>query len=108
MLANDDGSLLVFGLRGNIFRSEDDGDTWVPIDAPGDSTLFGGRVLSDGRIVLVGASGTVLESGDRGLSFNTLDIPGRSARSAVAESADGNLVLAGFGGIRVTGKGDAQ
>ncbi|MBT8086412.1 MAG: hypothetical protein KJO46_00190, partial [Gammaproteobacteria bacterium] len=86
----------------------DDGDTWTLIDAPGESTLFGGRVLSDGRIVLVGAAGTLLESRDDGRSFQALAVGGRSARNGVVENTAGELVVAGFGGVRVINTGDGQ
>jgi len=100
VIATEQGSVLIFGLRGRIFRSEDDGDTWTPIDAPGESTLFAGQVFPDGRIVLVGAAGTVLESRDDGRSFSTVPLDTRASLAAVEKVGNGRLLTAGFGGIR--------
>lgn len=49
---------LVFGLRGNVYRTENVRDAaWQKIDIGSQQTLFGGTVLADGRAVLVGADG---------------------------------------------------
>jgi hypothetical protein len=58
-VAARDGVLLVFGMRGNIFRSADNGATWQNIEIGTTTAFNGGRTLSDGRIVLVGNAGLV-------------------------------------------------
>lgn len=94
-------SLLLFGLRGHLFRSDDRGASWTPIDSGTHATLTAGLTTSKGRIVLVGHEGTVLWSDDGGLHFDSLRIPGRAALSAVVETAaaDGHLLAVGEHGL---------
>ena len=65
-LATKGGAWLIYGMRGNVYRSENAGATWTKIDAGGEQTIANGRVLADGRIVLVGVSGKIAISNDDG------------------------------------------
>ena len=93
--------LLLFGLRGHLFRSDDRGASWTPIDAGTHAALTAGLITSKGRIVLVGHEGTVLWSDDGGLHFESLRLPDRAALSAVVETAaaDGHLLAVGEHGL---------
>src|SRR5690606_25356373 len=57
------GGVIAWGLRGNVFRSDDFGDTWqevtlmTPSNGPLESTLAGGGLTPDGRLVIVGVRG---------------------------------------------------
>ena len=53
-LSND--SLLAFGLRGNLFRSDDGGMNWRKLESGTTAMLTDGEVLPDGRLALVGLS----------------------------------------------------
>jgi photosystem II stability/assembly factor-like uncharacterized protein len=99
VLPLSDDSLLMFGLRGHLFRSDDRGATWTPIDTGLHAALTAGLVTSTGRTVLVGHGGTVLWSDDGGQSFKSQRIPDRAALSAVVETADGKLLAVGQRGL---------
>ena len=58
--------LLVFGLRGNLYRSSDFGDSWDQSPATTRSPWQAAAQRHDGEIVLVGGVGTVLRSRDGG------------------------------------------
>ncbi len=62
-------TLLVFGLRGNLYRSTDFGTRWEPVLADNSNTLAGGNSSAEGGIVLAGGDGTVLLSTDGGQTF---------------------------------------
>ena len=66
-LAN--GDVLIFGMRGNIYKSSNGGKNWQKSDSKADQSITGGMQLADGRIVLTGLSGIVLVSTDNGASF---------------------------------------
>ncbi len=92
-------TLLMFGLRGNLYRSADFGTTWEPV--PGDNnTLAGGTASAQGDIVLVGAGGTVLVSADGGQSFRRTVMEDRLGLSS-GLSRNGKLVLVGQGGVKI-------
>jgi photosystem II stability/assembly factor-like uncharacterized protein len=93
-------ALLVFGLRGNLFRSTDFGATWEPVSQDNTNTLAGGTASPQGEIVLAGAGGTVLRSTDGGQSFQHNVIKDRLNLSS-GLSHGGRLLLVGQGGVRI-------
>ena len=99
VLALDTDRVLTFGLRGNIFLSEDRGDSWrsvAPEGGPGLS-YYGGRTLPGNSMVLVGAGG-VMASSSNGEQFTT-DIHSARNTFSSAKSVDGDLLLVGMGGL---------
>lgn len=94
------GVVLVYGLRGNAFRSADAGVNWEKVETGVQTGLTAGTVLDDGSVVLVSQAGQVLRSRDDGRSFLPLKQakPG-SASTAVAVNRD-TLVIGGARGIR--------
>jgi photosystem II stability/assembly factor-like uncharacterized protein len=95
------GYVLIFGLRGNLFRSTDDGDSWAAVPSGTDLSIFGGTRLDDGSLTLVGNSGVVLRSVDGGLTFSKFIRPNRQPNSAVVENGSGDLVMVGRGGVKI-------
>jgi photosystem II stability/assembly factor-like uncharacterized protein len=98
MVVAQDGALVLFGMRGTIFRSADGGVTWQKIETDTTATFNGGRTLSDGRIILVGNAGLVATSTDNGQSFKIEWSPASRGFSAIIE-ADGGLVAVGEAGV---------
>jgi len=100
-MAAGQGYVSVFGMRGNAWRSADEGRTWQKVDTGVQSGLSGATVLGDGRLVLVSQAGQVLVSGDKGLSFTMLkDVP-PMVFAGVADAGDGAIAAAGMQGVRV-------
>lgn len=66
------GALLAYGMRGNVYRSKDQGATWEKMPLDSKSTLNGGSVAADGSIVLSGNNGLIAVSTDEGQSFTLL------------------------------------
>jgi len=63
------GNLLVVGLRGNIFRSLENGAPWKNIKTP-TQALLNAIVLGDnGKVFVLGNNGVILESVDDGITF---------------------------------------
>lgn len=91
--------VICFGLRGNIFLSEDRGETWrnvTPEDSPGLS-YYGSGQRDSGAFVLVGAGGVMTSSRD-GSAFST-DIHSERSSFSAALQVDGDLLLVGMGGL---------
>jgi len=107
VLALDADMVICFGLRGNIFRSTDSGESWSPNNPDNDPALsfYGGDLLSNGGVVLVGAGGVMASSSDVGASFQADVHTSRSTFSAVAAAGD-DLMLAGMAGlVRISAAG---
>ena len=94
------GGAVVFGLRGNIFRSED-GKAWKQVESPTQSLLHGGLALADGRLVLTAGAGQLLVSADEGRSFRLATMPGAESATATSlwQAADGGVLLTSDKGV---------
>jgi photosystem II stability/assembly factor-like uncharacterized protein len=95
------GMVLVYGLRGNAYRSTDGGASWTRLDTGVNAGLAAGLLRSDGSVVLVSQSGQVLVSTDEGASFNRVRIANAAPAFAVAEAGKGSVALAGMTGMRL-------
>jgi photosystem II stability/assembly factor-like uncharacterized protein len=69
LVATDAGTLLAYGMRGRLFRSQDDGKQWQTVDGVGTAGITAGAVLPGGAIVLVDQSGGIALSRDGGQRF---------------------------------------
>nr|WP_256670185.1 YCF48-related protein [Pseudomonas sp. L-22-4S-12] len=93
--------VLVYGLRGNAYRSVDGGANWSKVETQVRAGLTAGIALDDGSIVLVSQAGHILRSQDQGANFLPIKPSRVAANFAVAPAAGGAVALAGVGGVRV-------
>ena len=91
--------VLMLGMRGHVFRSDDLGESWQAVETGSDQSLQAAARLQDGRLVAVGLGGTVLTSDDGGERFEPTARSDRTGLAAVAEAADGALLLCGERGV---------
>jgi photosystem II stability/assembly factor-like uncharacterized protein len=100
VLALGPETVLCYGLRGNVFRSDDSGDNWaaVPIEGTDRLSLYAASEHANGNIVLVGAGGALLSSSDSGRHFVSEIHSSRYTFSAVTSSGD-DLLLTGMSGL---------
>lgn len=100
-VTGNERTVVVFGLRGNAFRSTDRGATWERAETGVEESLHAGTVAPDGRIVLVTQAGRVLVSADEGRSFRSAALGRGAPASAVAAAGGAALVIVGASGARV-------
>jgi len=94
------GSVVVYGMRGNVYRSADRGETWSKIETGIPVGLMGAAVAEDGRIILVSQAGNVLVSRDGGASFKTAKMEIPCFTSAVAALNGDAVVMTGLNGVQ--------
>ena len=94
-------SVLVYGLRGNAFRSVDGGASWTKVDTGVRVSLSAGLTRNDGSMVLVSQAGQVLHSKDNGESFKPVATTSIAPTFTAAAWSDGQVALAGLGGVRI-------
>jgi photosystem II stability/assembly factor-like uncharacterized protein len=94
------GAVLVFGLRGNAYRSVDGGAHWNKVELGLPLSITAGTVTADGRIILLSQAGHVLVSNDDGASFKLQAKNGLAPVAAAQVTTAGALVLAGARGLR--------
>jgi photosystem II stability/assembly factor-like uncharacterized protein len=92
--------LLLFGLRGNVFYSDDAGESWQRSRLPGRRSLAGGGFINEDYAVLAGSVGTLLLSDDGGESFVPIAMGSRVNLSAVT-CRGGRAVAVGQGGVHI-------
>ena len=91
---------LVFGLRGNVFRTNDDGERWNLVSpSSAQASLMGGTTLPGDRVLLVGREGTLLASRNRGTSFTARKTGDGKALAGTLRVPSGACVLVGEGGV---------
>ena len=96
-----DGSVVLYGMRGKIFRSTDASlKDWRPVQNNSVASLMGSTRLPDGAVVISGLSGTVLVSRDNGLTFSPLPTGITKAYAAPLLGAPNALLLVGEAGAR--------
>ena len=94
------GTVLAYGLRGNVFRSDNRGATWQKVNTGVPAAIVGGAVRADGALVLVSQSGQVLISSDDGRSFRAVPLSKPMPAAGVVDSGKDKLVLVGLRGTR--------
>jgi photosystem II stability/assembly factor-like uncharacterized protein len=92
--------VLVFGLRGHLFRSDDAGESWQELETGTVAMLTDGQRLGDGTVLITGLGGTVLTSSDGGHTFALHQQANRRGISAAVETGDGSLLLVGEFGVK--------
>ena len=100
MISTAGGELIVAGMRGNAFRSEDGGLTWQFLELPIEASVVGSTRLADGRIVLVSQAGQVLVGNESGTKFRTVQVGTPYPFSGVIEGRPGEVILVGRGGVQ--------
>lgn len=96
-------AVLVCGLKGNVFRSEDGGSTWVKVDSQLPATIVAGAKLGPESVVLADQGGRLALSRDGGRVFERLPLPKSVPLSGIIDAGNGRLGLTGpFGAMVVT------
>lgn len=90
---------IVFGLRGNIYVSDDvRGGSWKKLDSGTVASLFGGTPKPGGGVVLVGLNGVILDVATSG-AVHPLRAPAGTPLSG-AIVADNALIAVGESGVQ--------
>ena len=101
-VAGAGNAVLAFGLRGNVYRSDDAGASWAKVDVGLPSAVVGAAHTQRGATILADAGGRVVASGDGGRTFTSVPLKQPMPLTGVAEAGEGRLVLVGPRGVAVT------
>ncbi|MES2260215.1 MAG: YCF48-related protein [Pseudomonadota bacterium] len=95
------GAVIVYGLRGNAYRSTDQGAHWAKVDTGLQTGLTAATTAGEQRFVIVSQAGQVLLSADNGASFTALAQVKPGPASAVLAAGKDALLIGGARGLRV-------
>jgi photosystem II stability/assembly factor-like uncharacterized protein len=93
-------AVLVFGLRGNVFRS-DDGNAWTKVDTGLPASIVGGTTTGEGAMLLADQGGRVATSADGGVTWNAVPLKTPMPLAGIADAGNGRLALVGPRGVAV-------
>jgi len=99
LLQLGDGSILAFGLRGNIQLSSDFGDSWTVLESGTESTLKAGTMDPEGQPFMVGSGATQLRYDPVRQRFDLDEDRLGSTYAAVLFTDEGRKILAGEDGL---------
>ena len=94
------GEVLIYGLRGNVLRSTDGGQSWTALDSGVHISITAGLIDARGNYRLFAQGGQMLVSQGTGAQMHLLRQPAPTPVAGAAQTTDGALVLAGSRGTR--------
>jgi photosystem II stability/assembly factor-like uncharacterized protein len=93
-----DGKLYIAAEAGNLFRSDDDGETWLSLPSPYEGSFFGILPLDTDSLLAFGLRGHLYRSDDHGRSWNEIGT-GTVAMLTSGDKVDvANVVIGGLAG----------
>jgi photosystem II stability/assembly factor-like uncharacterized protein len=95
-------SVLVFGLRGTVYRSDDAGKTWVKVDAGLPASVVAAERLPSDTVLLADVGGHVVGSEDGGRTFKPLALKQPMPITGLADAGAQRLALVGPRGVAIT------
>ncbi len=98
-VVGDQSAVLVFGLRGNVYRSDDGGKTWIKVETGLPATIVGGLSTANGSILLADVGGRIAASTDGGRTFTAVKLPSTTPIASIADAGNGRLARVGPRGV---------
>jgi len=98
MARSGTGRLYMAAEAGTIYRSDDDGRTWVSLPSPYVGSLFGTLPLEDDALLLFGLRGHLFRSEDAGESWEAIETGTVALLNRGLRLGDGKLIVVGHEG----------
>ena len=100
-VVGDKAVVLLFGLRGNAFRSDDAGKTWAKVDTGLPATIVAGLTTANDAVVVADVGGRAAISIDGARTFKPAPLSVSRPLASIADAGNGRLALAGPQGVAV-------
>lgn len=98
-IADDlEGRLYLAAEAGQLYRSDDGGESWSELASPYQGSFFGVLPLRDGALLAFGLRGNLFRSEDRGASWTELPTGIEATLMTGLELAGGRVLIAGLAG----------
>lgn len=99
----DDGRWYIAVEAGNVYRSDDQGDTWLRLPSPYEGSFFGVLPTGGARVLVFGLQGRLFHSDEAGASWTRIDTGTDATLAAGLRRPDGGVLVAGYAGILLGG-----
>lgn len=104
LTASGQNEWIVAGLRGHVFRSTDDGDTWAPLEGAPPTSLVSAVSQTDGTVLLANQAGQLYTTRS-GSALTPVPVPSLPPLTQAVVLPDGDLLaLSMVGALRLPRK----
>jgi len=93
-----EGHLYLAAEAGMIYRSDDEGETWMELSSPYEGSFFGSLPLDGETVLVFGLQGHLFLSEDAGESWTSIETGTTAMLTDGIRLADGTIVISGLGG----------
>jgi photosystem II stability/assembly factor-like uncharacterized protein len=99
-IASDASSrLYVAGEAGHVYRSDDQGQTWIALPSPYEGSLFGVLPVSGNDVLVYGLRGHLFRSADAGATWQPIATGTEAMLDGAASIEGGRIVIVGLSGV---------
>ncbi len=98
MVRSKSGRLYIAAESGQIYRSDDDGATWITLPSPYEGSFFGLIPLAKDALLVFGLRGHVFRSEDAGKTWKQIPTGTVATLADGLRLSDGRILLAGLAG----------
>lgn len=92
------GNLFIPAEFGTVYKSQDRGATWEPLETGYDGSFWGGLALANGDMLVHGMRGNAYISSDGGDTWQAVETGTDQSITGGVQLADGRVVLTGLSG----------
>lgn len=105
---SDNGKLYIVAEAGQIFRSDDFGESWVPLTSPYIGSFFGVLPLAGDTVLVFGLRGHLFRSDTAGDSWQEIKTPTQEMLTNAIIRTDGEIYISGLGGTILKSTDDGK
>lgn len=95
----DSGRWYIAAEAGTVYRSDDQGESWLRLPSPYEGSFFGVLPLDGDDVLLFGLQGRLYRSGDAGASWRRIETGTDATLSSGLRLDDGTAMVVGYAGI---------
>lgn len=99
----DNGRWYIAAEAGNVYRSDDRGETWLRLPSPYEGSFFGVLPLDAERVLVFGLQGRLFLSSDAGNTWARIETNTDATLSSGLRLAGDAALIAGYAGVLLTG-----
>jgi len=101
-----DGSdrLYLMAEAGSVFRSDDQGHTWLALDPPYEGSFFGGVAPDRESLLVFGLRGNMFRTWDGGETWREISLPIDTSLFGGARLSDGGIIVVGTAGVMLVSR----
>ena len=102
LFASPKGALLIAAEGGIVYRSTDNGESWIPVETGNRGSFWTGAALTNGDLLVAGLAGNMFRSKDDGKTWQRVETGVRSSITEIVSFPDGKVEAVGLDGLTLT------